>query len=153
MNDIQLRPALEEDLPILYEFEQGIVTAERPFDETLKKDPINYYDIREMIHAEDTEVIVALCKNELIGSAYVKIKKAKEYLKFDNYAYVGFMFVKPEFRGKGVSQQIISRLKTWAKSKDLNELQLDVYDENLNAIRAYEKFGFKKHMVTMRTKI
>jgi hypothetical protein len=33
-----------EDLNILLEFEQGIITAERPYDPTRRK--INYYDIQ-----------------------------------------------------------------------------------------------------------
>jgi len=63
------------------------------------------------------------------------------------------MFVKPEHRGKGISQKIIEKLVTWAKSKNFNELRLDAYDDNLSAIKAYEKFGFKKHLVEMRIEI
>jgi GNAT superfamily N-acetyltransferase len=153
MTKIDFRSAVLFDLPVLYEFEQGLINAERPFDPTLKSDPINYYDIRAMIESSDTEVIVALINDELVASAYVKVKEAKPYLQFDHYAYVGFMFVKPEFRGKGISQQLIAELINWAKSRNLNELRLDVYDDNQNAVRAYEKCGFKKHLVEMRMKI
>jgi GNAT superfamily N-acetyltransferase len=81
------------------------------------------------------------------------VKKAKPYLQFDHYAYVGFMHVKPEFRGKGISQQVFAELIKWAKSRGLNEIRLDVYDDNQSADRAYEKFGFKKHLVEMRMTI
>jgi len=47
----------------------------------------------------------------------------------------------------------MAELKNWCKSKNLNEIQLQVYDENNSAIRAYEKAGFKKHMVIMRMEI
>lgn len=49
MKEIHYRPAIIDDLPILYEFEQGIITAERPYDETLKTHHITYYDLEEMI--------------------------------------------------------------------------------------------------------
>ena len=153
MDNISFRAALLDDLPTLYQFEQGIITAERPFDPTLKADPINYYDLRAMIESKDTEVVVGLVHNEIITAAYVKVHKASPYLKFNNYAYVGFMYVKPEYRGRGVSQKIIGRLKLWAKSKNLNELRLDVYEDNNKAVFAYEKFGFRKHMVEMRMEI
>lgn len=153
MSNIALRPAAIKDLPILYSFEQGIVSTERPFDSTLKAGHINYYDIKALIESSDAEVIVCTVNDEIIGSAYVKIKDAQPYLRFGQYAYLGFMFVHPDHRGKGISRRIIDRLKTWAQSRGLNELRLEVYDENHNAIRAYEKFGFKKHIIEMRIDI
>lgn len=155
MNNINFRSATIDDLPILYAFEQGIVTVERPFDPTLKSGHINYYDIKAMIEASDTEVkvIVALIDDEIIASAYVKINEAKPYLKFEQYAYLGFMYVKSGYRGQGVSQKVIEEAKSWAKSRNLTELRLDVYDDNQRAVKAYEKVGFKKLLVEMRVDV
>ena len=153
MNNINFRSAQLTDLPVLYTFEQGIITAERPFDPTLKEGNINYYDIKEMVEAEDVEVVVATVNDNIVASAYVKNVNAKDYLRFKQYGYVGFMFVRPEYRGKGIAQMIIGKLKTWAKSRGLDELRLDVYDDNHRAVSAYEKVGFKKHMVEMRVEI
>lgn len=153
MDSIHFRFAKLEDLETLYEFEQGIITAERPFDPTLKPSRINYYDLRGMITAEDTAVIVALHGEQVIGSAYAKIKASQHYLKFEHHAYVGFVFVRPEFRGQRVSQQILEELKPWARSKGLTEMRLDVYEDNAPAVKAYEKAGFQKHLVNMRIEI
>lgn len=153
MKKIHIRKATLADLPILYEFEQGIITAERPYDGTLKTGHINYYDIKAMIESDETEVIVAVLGKEIIGSAYASIKEAKPYLKHSHYAYLGFMFVSPEYRGTGVNKIIIDELKIWALSKNLNELRLDVYNDNHSAIRAYEKAGFEKHLINMRMEI
>jgi GNAT superfamily N-acetyltransferase len=153
MKEIQIRPALIEELQILLEFEQGIITAERPYDPTLDNDPISYYDIKAMIGSENSEVVVAIVNHEVVASAYAKIVEAKPYFKYDKYAYLGFMFVKPEFRGKGINGKIIDYLNLWAKSKNITEIQLQVYDENDSAIRAYEKAGFSKYMVVMRMEI
>jgi hypothetical protein len=57
MSTINIREAELEDLNILLEFEQGIITAERPYDPTsLQEGKINYYDIRKMIIAEHITV-------------------------------------------------------------------------------------------------
>lgn len=153
MKKTQVRPAHLEDLPTLLEFEQGIVTFERPFDPTLADDPISYYDIKTMIGSEDAEVVVAIVDDQIVASAYGKIVEAKPYFKYDKYAYLGFMFVHPEFRGRGINGKIIDHLNLWAKSKNITEIQLQVYDENGSAIRAYEKAGFTKYMITMRMEI
>lgn len=153
MKEIIIRKAAMEELPTLREFEQGIIAFERPYDETLKDGQISYYDIKAMIEAEETEVLVAEVDKEIVGSAYVSIKQAKPYLKHSHYGYLGFMYVKPEYRGMGINKKIIEGLKNWSRTKNLNELRLDVYAENQSAVRAYEKAGFKKNLVNMRLEI
>ncbi|WP_422361376.1 GNAT family N-acetyltransferase [Reichenbachiella sp.] len=153
MSSISIRPATQEDLPILHEFEQGIITAERPFDPTLKPDPINYYDLKALVESDRASVIVAEDQGQLVASGYANIVEAKDFYKHTRYAYLGFMFVKPDYRGKGIITQILDELKSWSKAKGINEIRLEVYSENDPAVRAYEKAGFKKHMVEMRMDI
>jgi len=69
MINITLRSATLEDLPILYTFEQGVVSAERPFDSTLKSGHINYYNLKAMIQSNNTEVVVAVDQGKIVGSA------------------------------------------------------------------------------------
>ncbi|HEY6899204.1 MAG TPA: GNAT family N-acetyltransferase, partial [Puia sp.] len=60
---ISIRPATNADLDTLLRFEQGVISAERPFDPTLKPDPINYYDISYMISAPEVELLIAESEN------------------------------------------------------------------------------------------
>jgi RimJ/RimL family protein N-acetyltransferase len=41
-------------------------------------------------------------------------------------------------------------LLKWCKDRNISEIRLDVYEDNPSAIRAYEKVGLKKHLITMR---
>jgi len=150
MDKIIIRKATALDLPTLLEFEQDLIQIERPFDPTLKNDHINYYDIGEMIEANDVEVAVAELDNKIIGSGYARIKASQPYLKHERFAYLGFMYVVSAHRGKGVNKKIIEFLKRWAASQNINELRLDVYVENAPAIKAYENCGFSKYLLEMR---
>ncbi|MHB8207594.1 GNAT family N-acetyltransferase [Mucilaginibacter sp.] len=150
MDKIITRPATFADMDTLLRFEQGVITAERPFDPTLKNGYINYYDLAGMIERPDIELLVAELNGELIGSGYARIEEAKIYLKHPKHAYLGFMYVDPAHRGKGVNQKIIIALKNWAAERNINELRLEVYHDNLPAIKAYEKVGFSKLMIEMR---
>ncbi|WP_185097185.1 GNAT family N-acetyltransferase [Chryseobacterium sp. BLS98] len=148
------REATEKDLKVLLEFEQGIVTAERPFNSTLIDGEIHYYDLLKLIQAEDAFVIVAEENDEIVASGYARIKEPdNNYSNFYRYAYLGFMYVKPEHRGKGVNKLILDELMRWAKSKDISEVRLDVYSQNESAVKAYEKAGFESLLTTMRMKI
>ena len=150
MHTLNIRKAHLNDLPKLLEFEQGIITAERPFDPTLKEEKIHYYDIEKMISAPHIEVLVAEIDSKIIGSGYARIEAAKPYLNHKSYAYLGFMYTEGNHRGKGVNARIIDALKDWCRSQEISELRLDVYNDNSPAIKAYEKVGFKKHLLNMR---
>jgi len=149
MQDITIRKATLNDMETLLRFEQGVITAERPMDPTLGED-IHYYDLNELITAPHIELLVAEKAGKLFASGYARIESAKHYLKHDQYAYLGFMYVTPESRGQGINQLIINQLKAWSAAQGVTELRLEVYDTNLSAIRAYEKVGFGKHMIEMR---
>ena len=150
---IRIRKAKHTDLETLLDFEQEIIKAERPYGHGLKEEKISYYDIEAMIDAEEVEVLVAIDGEELVGSGYVRIQENKPYLKYPAHAYLGFMYVKPSHRGKGVNKLIVEALLAWAKTKGLVEVKLDVYAGNLPAIRAYEKAGFEGYLLNMRTTI
>ena len=148
---ITTRPASTADLPTLLIFEQGVISAERPMDPTIQDGPIHYYDLHTMLASPDIYLIVAQTETgALIGSGYARLNPSRHYLRHTHHAYLGFMYVDPAYRGKGVNQLIINDLKTWARSKGLTELRLDVYTTNDNAIRAYEKAGFTPYLINMR---
>lgn len=148
-----LREATREDLDVLLAFEQGVVEAERPYNVTLRKEKIHYYDLESLMNSQEATLVVAEKDHEIIASGYALIKQPeKDYSTFKDYAYLGFMFVKPEHRGKGVNQLIVDELIQWSRNKGISEIRLDVYDQNESAVKAYEKAGFEPLFLTMRLK-
>ena len=150
MNEIKIRKATLDDLEQLLVFEQSLIKFERSFDPTVKPDPVNYYDLKAMLTSLPIEVAVAELNNKIIGSGYARIDKSKPFLKHEHHAYLGFMYVLPEYRGKGINKQIIDHLKDWAASQNVNEFRLEVYYDNDSAIKAYEKIGFSRYSLEMR---
>lgn len=150
MEKVNIRKANINDTDQLLIFEQDLIKAERPFDPTIKQDPVNYYNLNFMLNAPHIHLVVAEVGNTIVGSGYARIDQARHFLKHTHHAYLGFMYVIPGHRGKGINKQIMDELKAWAATQGLTELSLEVYYENLPAIRAYEKFGFKRHMIEMR---
>ena len=153
MDNLLFRDAVLEDLPILKEFEQEIIMAERPFDPTIRPDPLSYYDLMDYVKRDDVKVVVAEVQGNLVASGYALRKKARHYLDHEDYAYLGYMYTKPEFRGNGIIQRLIENLKRWALEQGLYEVRLTVYQENVPAIKAYEKSGFKSHLNEMRIRL
>lgn len=150
MKEFSIRPAHLSDLDVLRDFQQGVVEAERPYDPTLRPGTLHYYDLEALLSDPATLLVVAEHGPQVIGSGYARIQLAKPYLRHEQYAYLGFMYVRPEYRGQGVNTQILQALKHWAAALGLTEMRLEVYAENTAALKAYEKAGFAGHMLEMR---
>jgi ribosomal protein S18 acetylase RimI-like enzyme len=151
--NITIRTATLKDIETLLEFEQGVIEAERPLDPFLGDGKLTYYNIPELISAQHIHLIVAISNEELVGSGYIRLENSKHYHKNPQHGYIGFMFVKPSFRGQRISNLILESLKKWETKIDLKELRLDVYSNNTGAIKSYERFGFTKSLVNMRMDI
>lgn len=74
---------------------------------------------------------------QLAGCGGIKI--------FDgDYAEVKRMFVRPEFRGKGLGKAMLAHLASYARSKDLDLLRLETGIYEVEAIGLYQRFGFER---------
>ena len=150
MTEVRIRVATPDDIPVLLGFQQGVVEAERPFDPTLRPGPLEYYDLPELVASPQVCLLIATVGAEVVGSGYARITAAKPYLQHETYAYLGFMYVVPAYRGRGINQQLLASLRAWARAAGVPEMRLEVYARNAVALGAYEKFGFVPHMLEMR---
>ena len=148
-----LREATLDDLSSLLEFEKRLIEYEREFTPNLKKSDFNYYNLKSYIKDPEISVVVAEEKNKLIASGYALIRENKIYKIPDKLIFLGFMYVIPEYRGKGINKKVLDYLIAWGKNKGFNEFQLTVYAENESAINAYKKSGFSFETITMRLNV
>ena len=149
----KVRKAKSKDVRVLQEFKLGLIQVELPMDETIKEDTTTYYDLHELIQSPDSEIFVVELDKKIVASGYAKIMADRPYLKHDKQGYLGFMFVPETLRGRGFNKLILDALMKWCKERGIFEIRLDVYDVNKAALRAYEKAGFKKHLINMRLNI
>jgi ribosomal protein S18 acetylase RimI-like enzyme len=150
MEEFNLRKASLEDETVLFEFEQEVLAAERPYNSTIKLVDAFYYDLNNLLTSTQSHLLVAEVEDRVVGSGYAQIRASKQSLTHDVHSYFGFMYVIPEYRGRGINKKIVERLIQWSKSQGISDCYLDVYSENEAAIRAYEKAGFSKSMIEMK---
>jgi len=153
MDKIIFRKAILKDTTDLLHLEQQVIAAERPFNQTLKENNATYYDIESLLTEPASYLMVAELDGQVIGTGYAQIRASKQSLKHTKHSYLGFMYVAPEHRGKGLNKQLIDCLITWSKEQGVFDLYLDVYTDNDAAIRAYEKVGFVKSLVEMKINV
>lgn len=146
---MHVRPARQADLPTLLRFEQGVIAAERPFNTDIR-DETRYYDLAYLMSDALSQLLVAELDGTLVGCGYAQIRTSKAHLHHARHSYLGFMYVEPAYRGRGINQAIIERLLAWSREQGVSRSYLDVYAENSAAVRAYEKIGFTASLVEMK---
>lgn len=65
-------------------------------------------------------------------------------LKSINWISINRLAILPQKQGKGYAKKAMAFIENIAKEKGYDVIRLTVYENNKNAIRLYEKFGFKK---------
>ncbi|HAS43687.1 MAG TPA: GNAT family N-acetyltransferase [Microscillaceae bacterium] len=152
---LDARIATLDDLDILNEFQQALITVERPMDASLRQTGLMYYyDLAELITAKESDVMVVCHQGEIVGSGYGLIKAhERDIFVTKHYGYIGFMYVKEAYRGQGVGQLVLKKLVEWFKERDITDIRLEVYDNNPGAIKAYQKAGFQSHLIEMQLKV
>lgn len=147
---MNIREAGLSDIQYLRELEQRVIEAERPYNSTIKSENTRYYDIESLISDTNSFLLVVEENSTIIGTGYAQIRQSKTSLSHVVHSYLGFMYVTPDFRGRGVNKKIIDHLISWSKNKGVRDLYLDVYSGNTTAIKAYEKVGFKSSLTEMK---
>ena len=136
---VTLRPATRADVPVILELIRGLADYERLADECVATEAA----LTETLFGArpQAEVIVALADGTPAGFA----------LFFHNYStflarrgiYLEDLFVKPEFRGRGIGKALLAHLAGVALARGCGRLEWSVLDWNTDAIRFYGSLGAK----------
>ena len=65
------------------------------------------------------------------------------------HGYVYDIFVKEEFRGKGIGKKLLEEAESYCREKRYSRILLMVSVNNVEAIRLYNKMGFKAEQTYM----
>lgn len=147
------REANISDIDNLKALEQCVIEAERPFNNSIKTEGAFYYDLVDLITQDRSVVMIGESAGKIVATGYIQIRPSKPSLDHDEHGYLGFMYVKPEFRGQGINKTLLDSLINWGKAKGISDFYLDVYAENASAISAYEKAGFTPSIIEMKLNI
>lgn len=87
------------------------------------------------------DILFATFNNKPVGMiVYV----FEEKLKIKHIANIYGVFVKKEFRGQKIGEQLIKNaISVISKRKDIIKIKLNVNPDQKSAVKLYEKYGFK----------
>jgi GNAT superfamily N-acetyltransferase len=138
--DITIRTATERDVPLILELIRGLAEYERlGHAVTATEAGLRQSLFGTSAPSAGVEVLIAEALGEPVGFA----------LFFHNFStfvgkrglYLEDLFVKPDWRGRGVGRLLLVRLAQLAVERDCGRLEWAVLDWNEPAIRFYKGLG------------
>ena len=97
---------------------------------------------KEMI--QEKNILIAKYNNVIVGYATFKIsEKDNPSMRYRKVLLIEAICVDENNRGNGIGTKLLEHLKCIGKENNCTDMYLTVNEENENAIKLYENFGFK----------
>jgi ribosomal protein S18 acetylase RimI-like enzyme len=101
---------------------------------------------------ENSEIYVAEDENHsFVG--YLFVGESRNLMIGKSSGYIYDIYVKKEFRGKGIGKQLIKKAEDYCRERGYTRLSLMVSARNQPALRLYESTGFQKDQIYMDKEI
>ncbi len=99
-------------------------------------------------------IFIAKDNKEIVGYIFVLtfmpgMEKAIKY----SPAYISDLHIEKRYRRKGFAKKLIKEAEKWAKSKNKEEIILDVGTYNKSAINLYKKLKFRDKSLKLEKKL
>ncbi len=75
--------------------------------------------------------------------------KAIDQITGDRIAHIFLLYVAPEHRRRGIATALIGIVETWAISKGLGAIALQVFQTNSSALNLYNQLGYQTQSISM----
>ncbi|WP_423363053.1 GNAT family N-acetyltransferase [Mycoplasma sp. P36-A1] len=108
-----------------------------------------------IINNDDCAIIIARENNKAIGFVLIQTERSirLSMMKKYRYAYLTDLYVSKDYRNQGIATHLIEYCYNWAYDNKLDYVELNVYTRNEEAIKLYEKLGYRNKINTYIKKI
>jgi GNAT superfamily N-acetyltransferase len=137
---LTIRPARPDDAALVFDFIRGIADFEKLSHELIATEQ----DIRAALAGDQPRVEVLLADWDGQPAAFA--------LFFHNFStfvgrrglYLEDLYVRPEFRGKGIGKRLLLELVRLAQDRKCGRMEWVALDWNQSAIEFYEQLGARQ---------
>jgi Acetyltransferases len=132
----------KEEAIIANKYLTMLIQDEKQYDRNINQKCVinNFYE--NMFNNETACLLLVKHKSKYIGYLYGYIvDSGNAYL--EKVAQLDAMYVESKYRKSGIGKKLIEEFKNWAKNKNIKFLELKVCNNNIAALKLYEKQNFK----------
>jgi len=125
----------------LYALQESPIAFTSDYQKNLSYPP-EYWEETLTMHADESTIFLAEHEGQLIGMAGISRGNSP---KTRHGAWIWGVFVRPEWRGLHIAEELIHCCFTWAKTRKIILVKLGVTASNISAFRCYERCGFRTY--------
>jgi GNAT superfamily N-acetyltransferase len=138
---------------------QTLIHEQTQYHAAILPDIIQVFETADMterleiiLNQPDQRLMVAVADNRIIGMIEVMIKSNPPAPMFKprRFVLINDIIVTESARRLGIGKRLMKATEAWALENDINEIELNVWEKNANALVFYEKYGFTTERRGMR---
>lgn len=128
-----------------------LVKYESDFDKIINGEAIINGFNKEISKDDDAFVYYVKDNDDFVGYIYAYLKTKKNPVINTNIIDLEALFVKKEYRYKGVGKKLINLLEDWAKERYKDyAIEITCLSNNENALNFYKSLGYKEVKTILR---
>lgn len=154
MEELAIRRAKESDIPTINKLLYEVLKVHSDVRPDLFKAGTKKYtdeEIKEILEDDKTPVFVAEKEGNVVGYAFCV---HQQYINNNNMTdiktlYIDDLCVDEAARGAHVGKALYEYVLNYAKAEGYYNVTLNVWADNVNAVKFYEKIGLKIQKIGM----
>lgn len=112
--------------------------------ENYLKENFSYEQIENEVKENGSRFFIVENNEEVVAYMKLNFDKSQTETGHDNTLEVQRIYVLQEYKGKHIGKMLIEKAIEIGRNNNLNYIWLGVWENNINAIKFYEKRGFEK---------
>ena len=118
--------------------------SEEDMEDYLQKS-FSYEQLETEIKDNNSRFYLVENDNELVGYMKLNFTKTQVNKVFEESLEIQIIYILQEYKGRHIGKRLVEKAIDIAKSSNQNYIWLGVWENNLGAIKFYEKQGFRKY--------
>ncbi|MFC2070324.1 GNAT family N-acetyltransferase [Chloroflexota bacterium] len=147
---MEIIPATENHIPEIIELWIEFMDFHQEIEPALKRGKDGHLafekHLRDSMQTEDSQVLLALDNNEVVGFSISQISKPYPVYEQENYGLISSIAVKTGHRRKRVGEQLLVKISEWLEFRNIDRIELSVVARNQVGYSFWKKHGFKDYM-------
>jgi ribosomal protein S18 acetylase RimI-like enzyme len=148
MNDSILREATLTDMISLAAlFREELKYHQRLMPDVFKIPEVVVEEpwLESILNDKKKFLIVSEYEGIIVGAILYRIETNPDDIIFleRRYGYIEEMIITESLRGKGIGKELLDYAVNDLRTKKIDEIEMNVWDNNITGLKFYKKYGFK----------